>query len=459
MRWIGLAVIFLSIPAIISWIGRNGGRRDLAVGAAGALMFCTGPLQITASLIAWPAWQGISKGVILSLLDSIAIALIATRVRKPGRAPFLPLIVIFGIPVVLSVAQAPVKEAAAFSVVQLLQMVVFYIALAGELQRPPALRALFRGLSVGLLIEAAYVISQKLSGMVQAPGTTAHQNILGIMVELSALPLIGAVLEGERSKLVYSGIVGALIVIAGGGSRGTMAYFALGVGILLVLSFARRASPRKWQILGLGVLVALATIPLGWATLKDRFGSTAVTAEETQRAAFERAARAMAADHPFGVGANNFVVVDNLQGYADRAGLTWVSATRSKPAHNAFLLARAETGWAGEIALILLFGGLAVAALRTGFRIRRAPVIGCSLGSASAIIAVAFHSNFEYAWYLADTQRLFFTNAALVAGCMALARQAGARRRTANRSGTLRSRSAIPSQDRLTSAPPTIEIP
>src|SRR6187402_2905267 len=122
MRFVGLALIFLSIPLLIALIGRDVRRRDLAVLAAGTLMFCTGPLQITASLIAWPYWQGLSKGVILSLLDSLAIALIATRSGRLNRAPFIPLIVIFALPTVFSMTQASVKMAAFFMVFQIFQM-------------------------------------------------------------------------------------------------------------------------------------------------------------------------------------------------------------------------------------------------------------------------------------------------------------------------------------------------
>jgi hypothetical protein len=66
----------------------------------------------------------------------------------------------------------------------------------------------------------------------------------------------------------------------------------------------------------------------------------------------------MSADHWLGVGANNFVSVNNTGGYAARAGMDWGPATRSKPAHNAYLVARAETGWLGEIALIRGPGGV-----------------------------------------------------------------------------------------------------
>jgi hypothetical protein len=435
MRIVGLFLIFASIPILIALIGRDVRRRDLAVMAAGALMFCTGPLQITASLIAWPYWQGLSKGMILSLLDSLAIALIVTRSARLNRVPFLPLIALFAFPIVFSVAQASVKQAALFMVFQVVQMTVYYIALSGELQRLSAIRSLMKGLAVGLIIQAGYVISQKMGGVVQAPGTTAHQNILGMMVELSAIPLFAAALEGERNKLVYAGLFAAMIVIAGGGSRGAMLYFAVGAAIVLVLSLVRRSTTRKWQILALSAAASLLATPLAWDTLKDRFGDTSVTAEETQRAAFERAARAMAADHWLGVGANNFVTVNNLQGYAARAGLDWGPATRSKPAHNAYLVARAETGWAGQLALLALFVGLAGAGLKAGFRMRKLPYMGLPLGCAAAIVAVALHSNYEYAFYLSETQRLFFMNVALIAGCMAIMRRTKAEvRRAAARS-------------------------
>lgn len=420
MRIVGLFIIFISIPILVSLIGRDVRRRDMAVLAAGVLMFCTGPLEVAASLIAWPAWQGLSKGIILSLLDSVAIALIATRSKRFNRAPFIPLIALFAFPIVLSVTQAAVKQAALFMVFQVVQMTVLYIALSGELQRLSAIKSLMKGLSLGLMIQAGYVISQKAGGVIQAAGTMPHQNILGIIVELAALPLFAALLEGERSKLVYGGLFSAMIVIAGGGSRGTMLYFAVGAAILLVLSLVRRSTPRKWQILGLSALACAVAVPLAVATLKDRFGDASVTTEETQRAAFERAARAMASDHWLGVGANNFVSANNLGGYAAQSGLDWAPALRSKPAHNAYLVARAETGWAGQVTFLVLLIGLAAAGYRAGFRMRGLAYMGLPIGCAAAITAVALHSNYEYALLTLETQRLLFMNAAVIAGCMAI---------------------------------------
>ena len=431
MRYVALIVIFMSLPVLIGLIGRDNKRRDWAILALGALMFCTGTLELSAALIVWPAWQGLSKGIILSLIDTTAVALIATRSRHLNRVYFWPLIAFFATPIVLSVTVAPEKQAAMFIVTQIAQMVVFLVALSGELQRPSAVRSLLQGISVGLLIQAGYVLSQKASGAVQAMGTMPHQNILGMIVELTALPLLAAVLEGERSKLLYAGLFAGLIIIAGGGSRGTMLYFAIGAATLLVLSLVRRNTARKWQIVGMGALACAMAVPMAMATLSDRFGDAPVTTQETERAAFERAAKAMASDHWLGVGANNFVSVNNLQGYAARSGLDWAPALRSKPAHNAFLVARAETGWAGEIALILLLAGFVWAGLVAGFMMKKVPLFGISLGCAAGIFAAALHSTYEYAILTAGVQRFLFTNAALIAACLALARHAKAEQRLA----------------------------
>lgn len=431
MRYVALLMLIASVPILVGLIGRDKKRRDWAVMAVGVLMFCTGTIEASAALIVWPAWQGLSKGIIISLIDTIALALILTRHKRLNKAHFWPLIIIFAIPIFVSVALAPEKQAAMFIVAQIVQMAVFFVALSGELQRLSAMRSLIQGLSIGLIIQAGYVLSQKASGAIQASGTMPHQNILGMTVELAALPILAALLEGEKSKLAYGGLLAGLIIIAGGGSRGTMLFFAIGAAILLVLSLFRRNTTRKWQIVGMAGLACAMAVPMSMATLGERFGGGSLITEETARADFERAAAAMAADHPFGVGANNFVSVNNRQGYAARSGLDWAPALRSKPAHNAFLVSRAETGWAGEIALIILLSGLVWAGLKAGFRTKKVPIFGISLGCASAIFVVALHSMYEYAILTSIVQRFLFANAAIISAVLLLQQRTALEQRRA----------------------------
>lgn len=418
MRWVALAFIVCSLPVFIAWLGKNKARRDQALLAISALTFASGSLQADAALISWSQWPGIATGILLSPIDTLALALILTRRRGADGLPFRVLMVVYSLPILVSIAVSALPMASAFVFVRFLQSMLLFIAVAGELTRPSALRSLLVGLALGLIVQSGFLIEQKMRGVVQATGTFPHQNILGMMVEMSVLPLIAAVLEGDKRKVIYAGVVAGLVVVAGGGSRGSMAFLAIGIAVLIPMSLSRHLTPHKLKVLGLGVLAAAIVVPLGAATLKDRFGESTLITSEDERTAYKNAAIAMAADYPLGVGANLFVTTTNTQGYSARAGVAWNVNNRSAPVHNAYLLARAETGWAGELALIALFAIPAVAGIRLAFTHRKGERGGIALGSTVAILAIAIHNNFEYAWHLQQPQTLFFINFAVIAGCI-----------------------------------------
>jgi hypothetical protein len=417
MRFVAIAIIILSLPAFIAFIGQNKARRDMALIALGAMCFASGALQIDAAIISWPTWQGTVKGIIISPIDTLALALIVTRANSFRFSAFAALIVAFIIPILVSIAVSVNPMASTFTLFQMCRMLLVFVAVSGELARPSALRHLLMGLSFGLIVQAGFVIQQKLGGVVQASGTMSHQNVLGMLIELTLLPLIAAILEGEKSKIFYAGITAGLLAIAGGGSRGTMAFAAIAIVLLLLFSLWRRPSARKFKLVGGAVIAAMVFVPLSIATLQDRFQGESFVFEESQRNAFERAATEMADDHLLGVGANGFVIVSNLQGYADRAGVAWNMGNRAAPVHNAYLLARAETGWLGMIALIALLVAPMIIGIRMAFKDRTSLFGGIALGSSTALLALVVHNNFEYAWFAEHPQRLFFINLAIIAAC------------------------------------------
>jgi hypothetical protein len=432
MRFVGLALLLASLPLLVHLLKNAGKRRDLALMAIGALCFAVGKVSVDAALVSRAGMPGTSQGILLSLIDIIAIALLLTRSGKARVPPFLVASALFAIPMIVATPLAMDRMAATFSVAQLAQVLLLFFVLSHELTRPGAIVALLKGFAIGLIVQAGFVIQQKLTGVVQATGTGVHQNILGMMVQLSVMPLLAAAMEGQRSKLIYAGILAGCICVAGGGSRASLAFMALALMLTIALSLLRRSTPRKWKLVGLSIALSAVIVPLALATLQDRFGTLEIRAGDESRDAFERAARAIAADHPLGVGPNNFVLVNNTQGYASRAGIEWGGGLRDKPAHNAYLLARAETGWAGQATLVLLIALIGFRAYRTAFADRKLPILGVAAGSAAGITSVALHSNYEYAIYLLEVQRLFFVNAAIVAACFAISaetrrRKAGAR--------------------------------
>ena len=416
MRFVALALIVLSFPLFVAWLRSRPHRRHHALTALAFMLFLAGQLQIDAALITWPMWQGTSRGIVISPADTLALALIVTRRSGINRLVFLPVLGLYFGLMVLSVMSSGVPMASVFSCFQILRVVLLFVALGGEMARPRSLQSLLTGLSLGLLLQAGYVISQKLSGVVQAAGTMGHQNLLGMVTELAVIPLVAALLEGDRRFITSAGVVAGLIIVAAGGSRATMGIVVLALVVLAILSLARLPTDRKMKVLGMGVLAMAVIVPFGLGTLRDRFGDATFVTEEEQRAAFERSARAMSADHPLGVGANLFVSVNNMQGYAKRAGVAWNQANRAAPVHNAYLLARAETGRAGEIAFALLFLVPAIAGFAFAFADRRSPAPGIVLGSGVAIAAVAVHNFYEYVAYTYQPQALLVTNMAIIAG-------------------------------------------
>ena len=318
-----------------------------------------------------------------------------------------------------------------FVVWQFCRMLLLFALVGGECHYPELRKAMLKGFAFGLLLQATYVVQQKLGGVVQATGTMAHQNSLGMMTELALLPIMASMLAGDQRKVLLLGVGAAVLVIAGGGSRGTISFAGGGCAVLLLLSLVRGVTPSKMRILGLSAIALMLATPLAIATLKNRFGSSSVTTQDDQRPAFERAARAMANDNILGVGANLYVSTANTGGYAGRAGVAWNVANRSAPVHNAYLLARAETGWLGEIGFILLLSVPICAGLRHAFVTRRGSSGEISLGSAVALSVNALHNNYEFASLTYFVETLIIVNIAFIAAELKGIRSAGSIRATA----------------------------
>lgn len=396
MRFALLALIILTFPMFVAWLQSQKGSRDTALFLLGAMVFITGSLKIDAALITWPLWNGTARGVVISPADMLALALIVTRRTSGIRLPFKSIVAFYGLTVALSLVFSRLPIATAFSLWDFMRGALAFAAVGGEMLRPGAYLALTRGLAAGLILQAGYVAQQKVSGSVQATGTLAHQNLLGVMAEITLMNVLVVLLEGNKSWLLRAGVLSAAIILAGGGSRGALAIAGGGAAILIVFSLARRQTGTKWGIAAASLALVAMSAPVAMLTLKDRFGNSSILTQEEQRAAMERAALAMAHNNPMGVGANLYTNVSNLEGYADRAGVAWNKANRSVPVHNAYLLSRAELGYQGELAFVLLMLVPCLSGIYFAFRNRNRPLEGQILGPAVALGAVMVHSQYEF---------------------------------------------------------------
>lgn len=415
MRYAALVAIFLSYPLFLTILRSYPRNRSWAFATLGALLFFAGPFRVETFVVDWPMWPGTVRGLGISPVDMLALALIVTRQRTRGHPPFWVSLVPYGLVLLLSVKMSSMPMASMFVVWQYCRILLLFAALAGEAHMRSTIHGLINGLSLGLVLQAAVVIQQKLGGVVQAAGTMPHQNILGMVVELALLPIMAFFLAGERSKIAGLGLVAAMVIIAGGGSRAAVAFSLIGMAVYCVISLVRNLDGGKLKIIGTGVFALLLISPVGYYTLNSRLHGGPLFTSEDERASYKEAARSIASDHPLGVGANTFVTTANLGGYSSRAGVAWNTANRSAPVHHAYLLARAETGWQGELAFIAFLTWPAVAGFVMAFRRRQGVPGELSLGCALALGINIVHNNFEYAAHTYVVQSLIIVNIAMIA--------------------------------------------
>ena len=197
-----------------------------------------------------------------------------------------------------------------------------------------------------------------------------------------------------------------------------------GSGFLFILSAFRRWTSRKATIALYGAIAIAILTPMAISSYQQRFGNEPVIEGEEydERAAFIRAASMILSDHPLGIGANNYVIVANGEGYQERAGVTWWGGSRATMVHNVYWLTAAELGYVGLVAYVFLQLRLIWTALNCGWRHRNDDRGDLLLGLGVAFVAVTIHTYFEWAILLYFSQYFWAIRAGLIAG---LAQQLG----------------------------------
>ncbi len=190
---------------------------------------------------------------------------------------------------------------------------------------------------------------------------------------------------------MFSGLVIAVL----GGSRATLGLVAFGVVLTILLSILQKGTSRKYAFGGALLLLLLVCAPVMMWSVNQR-SDEARASSDADRAAMKAAATMMIADHPFGVGANQYVVVANTGGYSARAGVAWNEDNRAAPVHDTYYLITAEMGFLGLIGLVALLGSFIVLGLRMLRRRLPDETIGVVPGLAAAMIVVAVHISFEF---------------------------------------------------------------
>lgn len=405
-----------SLPIFMDLLRGSPVWRRRAWFAIALIPFLVSSLHLDVGLISWAMWPGYVKGAVISLLDTLCLALILTDRRHVRSTPLLWAFLLFMAGSAVATIGASPAEASMFFTWQLGWNVVVFLAVSRAASRMVAIRQITAGLAVAACIEAAFSLKERAKGVTQASGLMVHQNMLGMCMHFALLLSLAAVLSGDRRPVMKAGVAAALIAVALTGSRATTVLALAAVAVLLMLSLIRQPTAVKTKTVGIAALGLVLAAPIGYLSLESRFGAGPVFQQDGEREAFERAARAMWSDHPMGVGANQYVVRANVDGYSDRAGVTWAYTSRGTNVHNTYLLLGAETGYLGlGTFLILMFAGIG-RAFQLAWARPKTSGGEMALGAAVALSVVAIHCLYEWVFVTSVPQELFAITMGIISG-------------------------------------------
>ena len=417
LKWLAALVAVIASVAAAPLLRANPRLRSWTLGAMGFLPFA-GLQHFSLNLVyADEFYRGDSTGLEVTAIDFLMLALwLALPKRSPGPYRIARLLYLAAVLVPLSFAPVPVLSM--FSLWKLLRMYAVVTVVARACEDPEAPPMLIRGFGLGVILQALYTLDEHYRlHEYQATGAFEHQNTLGMACSLIAPIALAIALSAPRRRMAWAAAAAASLAILLSLSRGSLIALILGFTIVFFISCIRSFTARKVR-LAAGALVAGAAVALRvWATWSDRF-LHAPKASAEGRQLFEQAAALMLADHPFGLGINQFSWALEHLGYSGRAGITGYDA--GAVVHNIYWLTAVELGWAGLLAYLFLIAAPLWTALHHSVRAPENPRGDVLAGCAAGLAATYAQGLLEWLSRQSAFAYLFWMVVALIA---ALARQ------------------------------------
>ena len=418
MKWVALLLfILVGIGATVA-VRQNPRAVLVAAFLLGFLPFVMAPWHLVIAPYSIASWPGYVKGWEIGLIDALAVACLIGIPKARTQLPFKYVFLLYIASAAVSVFLAPNFTIALSYPIQLARVFLVFAAIARISASPLGVKAVLQGLFAGLAYQAFVAIWAKFGGAVQTGGSFGHQNTLGFASHMVFIPAFGLLLSGRWTRWAVLGLICGTLVIILTASRATLVFAAIGLTITYFLSATSQWSTRK-ALVGLASIMAVGlSVPVIQASFAQRFElrGGSFGDEDQERAAFNRAARMLIADAPFGVGANHYVVIVNTKGYSQRAGVAWNGGSRATNVHNSYLLIWAETGFFGIISLAFLLITPMIASFTCAFRFRRSFQSDLLIGIGGAFCAVILHSFYEWVLVTYHIQYVFAVALGMSAG-------------------------------------------
>ncbi len=360
-------------------------------------------------------YRGPDKGFEVNLTDLIAAALLGIFVSKyAGRMkwlPFnsLPMFAIFGLAVFsASTAEAPLY--AFFTLFKLVKFYLIYWCAANCLRagiRPAVYWRAF--VAIGIYVTVLCLQQKYLGGIYRVSGPFDHSNVLPPYLNM-IIPvlLIWGLTEPRiavwKTILSVLTVFGMLFCVFATFSRGGAAFGLIGLIAAVFFMNTRRSSKRAILATGAIFLLLSAGVFRVSSSFIDRIQNAPEESIETRRE-LNISSSMMAAEHPIGVGLNNFSdELTRVRRYQQSAEMRGDST--APVAHSIYYLTMAELGCAGLVLYLLIIGRFVLHFTYNAIRMKT--LLGLLLGGLAIGFGALHASGFlEFAFPITPVFYLF----------------------------------------------------
>ena len=398
MKILGILLVIVSLPAFAMLLGLGARYRAYAFFALGALPILSAGLNVDAAFYSLSGWPGHTKGIVVSLTDTLALAVALHYWKVRTSSVFLSIWLIYIALHVPGVFVAGYSTASLSYVWNLMRGMVYFIACYAVMKQG-GLRFLILGLSASIVVNGAHTIKNAALGQTQAAGLLGHRNYSGLVTNLAVPTLLIAVLTWKKARLPALALGFAAIGAALGGSRASVILFGLSIASTLITANIIKRTRKVIAVTALVTIGAVVMLPAVGYKMNQRFNETAgsfTLEEDDERLAFKRASEMMNADYPSGVGLNQYAVKSNAGGYAAKAGVGWATIGRTALVHNSYVLIRSEGGLVALLGVFILLGGLITISAFLVLKKHSNPGRLYAVGVLVTISVFALHINFEW---------------------------------------------------------------
>jgi O-antigen ligase len=326
---------------------------------AGALFSTTYLVDINFVSMEW--YRGDTRGFEIGITDWMIVSLMVVMLVSPRwknrtftfKPPNISLMALYFALCFISMIPAEVPLYSGFGLSKIARGFLVYLVAYNYLRSEKDLHFIILLLASIIFFQFLFCAEQRLTGVYRVYGSTPHSNTLAGYVNILNMIFLAIILtrSNPHPRICYIALAMGTLIVLATFSRGALGAMAGGYALVVFLSFKDRISVKKLKIIGVCTLLTIPLAIKAAPSVIDRFINAPESSSESRKLA-NKAAIAMANDHFFGVGLNNYSHSINETAYSK-----FIEKEVDRGiVHNIYLLQASETGWIGMVVFVLMAG-------------------------------------------------------------------------------------------------------